>query len=63
MLYELDTGLIWQVSGNDAVGGCVLPLEQLIADAPQPGANGLYDKDEDGKHEFKEFTVGYSIWR
>lgn len=28
-----------------------------MADAPQPKENGLYDKDEDGKHEFKEFTV------
>ena len=34
-----------------------MPLKELIADAPQPRENGLYDENEDGKHEFKEFTV------
>lgn len=46
-----------KVSGNDSVGSCVLPLSELIADAPKPGEKGLYQKNEDGKHDFKEFCV------
>lgn len=47
-----------QVSGNDMVGSCTLPLSELIADAPKPDpATGLYGEKVDGKHEMKEFTV------
>lgn len=47
-----------KVSGNDMVGTCTLPLSELIADAPKPDLQtGLYDKEVDGKHEMKEFTV------
>lgn len=56
-LLRAEISLTVQVSGNDSVGGCVLPLNELLADAPQPKEDGLYSKDEDGKHEFREFTV------
>ncbi|WWC68112.1 phosphatidylserine decarboxylase [Kwoniella pini CBS 10737] len=47
-----------KVSGNDMVGTCTLPLSELIADAPKPDPEtGLYDKNVDGKHEMKEFTL------
>ncbi|KAK4683625.1 phosphatidylserine decarboxylase, partial [Tremellales sp. Uapishka_1] len=50
-----------KVSGNDMVGTCTLPLEELVADAPRPDpATGLYGKEEDGKHEMKEFTLAIS---
>lgn len=40
------------------VGTCTLPLSELVADAPKPNPEtGLYGKEEDGKHEMKEFTV------
>lgn len=51
-----------KVSGNDMVGTCTLPLSELIADAPKPDPQtGLYDKEVDGKHEMKEFTVNTLI--
>lgn len=44
------------------VGTCTLPLSELVADAPSPDATtGLYGKEEDGKHEMREFTVGKLI--
>ena len=47
-----------QVSGNDMIGACTLPLSQLMDDAPHPDAEtGLYDPEEDGKHESKTFAV------
>ncbi|KAE8540468.1 phosphatidylserine decarboxylase [Cryptococcus gattii VGV] len=50
-----------KVSGNDMVGTCTLPLSELIADAPKPDPQtGLYDKEVDGKHEMKEFTLSIS---
>ncbi|WVO16689.1 phosphatidylserine decarboxylase [Cryptococcus depauperatus] len=50
-----------KVSGNDMVGTCTLPLSELIADAPKPHPEtGLYDKEVDGKHEMKEFTLPIS---
>ncbi|WVW78263.1 phosphatidylserine decarboxylase [Kwoniella bestiolae CBS 10118] len=50
-----------KVSGNDMVGTCTLPLSELIADAPKPNPDtGLYDKEVDGKHEMKEFTLNLS---
>ncbi|OWZ75979.1 phosphatidylserine decarboxylase [Cryptococcus neoformans Bt85] len=50
-----------KVSGNDMIGSCVLPLSELIADAPKPDPQtGLYDKEVDGKHEMKEFTLSIS---
>ncbi|WWD21646.1 phosphatidylserine decarboxylase [Kwoniella shandongensis] len=50
-----------KVSGNDMVGTCTLPLSELVADAPKPDAEtGLYDKEVDGKHEMKEFTLPIS---
>ncbi|OCF30786.1 phosphatidylserine decarboxylase [Kwoniella heveanensis BCC8398] len=50
-----------KVSGNDMVGTCTLPLSELVADAPKPNAEtGLYDKEVDGKHEMKEFTLPIS---
>lgn len=48
-----------QISGNDMVGTCKLPLSELVADAPKPDPeSGLYAKNVDGKHDMKEFTVG-----
>ncbi|WVF69626.1 phosphatidylserine decarboxylase [Kwoniella sp. CBS 6097] len=50
-----------KVSGNDMVGTCTLPLSELVADAPKPNAEtGLYDKEVDGKHEMREFTLPIS---
>ncbi|WRT64623.1 phosphatidylserine decarboxylase [Kwoniella shivajii] len=50
-----------KVSGNDMVGTCTLPLSELIADAPKPNSEtGLYEKEVDGKHEMKEFTLNVS---
>ncbi|WVQ98224.1 phosphatidylserine decarboxylase [Kwoniella sp. CBS 9459] len=50
-----------KVSGNDMVGTCTLPLSELVADAPKPNSEtGLYDKEVDGKHEMKEFTLPIS---
>lgn len=47
-----------KISGNDTVGSAVLPLSELVADAPKPDPEtGLYDENEDGKHESKEFTI------
>lgn len=47
-----------KVSGNDTVGSAVLPLSELLADAPKPDPEtGLYAAGEDGKHESKEFTL------
>ena len=47
-----------QVSGNDLVGNCTLPLSDLISDAPKPDPEtGLYPEGVDGKHEMKQFTV------
>jgi phosphatidylserine decarboxylase len=40
------------------VGTASLPLNELISDAPKPNPEtGLYGKEEDGKHEMKEFTA------
>jgi hypothetical protein len=40
------------------IGACTLPLGQLMDDAPHPDAEtGLYDPEEDGKHETKTFAV------
>lgn len=40
------------------VGACTLPLSQLMDDAPHPDPEtGLYDPDEDGKHDSKTFSV------
>ena len=40
------------------IGACTLPLSQLMDDAPHPDAEtGLYDPEEDGKHETKTFAV------
>ena len=51
-----------QVSGNDLVGNCTLPISELMLDAPKPDPKtGLYAEDEDGKHEMKQFTVGYRM--
>ncbi|KAK6903556.1 phosphatidylserine decarboxylase [Kwoniella mangroviensis CBS 8507] len=50
-----------KVSGNDMVGTCTLPLSELIADAPKPDPEtGLYDKEVDGKHEMRIFTLNLS---
>lgn len=50
-----------QVSGNDMVGSCTLPLSDLVNDAPHPdNETGLYAADEDGKHDSKTFTVSRS---
>ncbi|WVR04751.1 phosphatidylserine decarboxylase [Kwoniella sp. DSM 27419] len=50
-----------KVSGNDMVGTCTLPLSDLVADAPRPNPEtGLYDKEVDGKHEMREFTLPIS---
>ncbi|GMK58812.1 hypothetical protein CspeluHIS016_0602540 [Cutaneotrichosporon spelunceum] len=47
-----------KVSGNDMVGRCTLPLAELMAVSPKPDPDtGLYAKDEDGKHDVKEFTL------
>ncbi|ORY24008.1 phosphatidylserine decarboxylase-domain-containing protein [Naematelia encephala] len=56
------TVLDWdKVSGNDLVGGCTLPLSELLADAPKPNPEtGLYGKEEDGKHEMREFVLSIS---
>ena len=44
------------------IGTALLPLDELMADAPKPDANtGLYGKEEDGKHDMKEFTVS-PVW-
>ena len=40
------------------VGTCTIPLSELVADAPKlDERTGLYGKEEDGKHDMKEFTV------
>lgn len=47
-----------KVSGNDMVGTCILPLSDLMSNAPKPDPRtGLYAEGEDGKHETKEFTL------
>lgn len=47
-----------KISGNDMVGTCTLPLQELMQDAPQPDSvSGLYGKGVDGKHETKEFSL------
>lgn len=44
------------------VGACTLPLTQLMDDAPQPHKEtGLYDPEEDGKHESKTFSVSLRL--
>ena len=49
---------ILQVSGNDMVGTCTLPLTDLVADAPKPNADtGLYQDLDNSKHAMREFTV------
>lgn len=47
------------MSGNDFLGACTIPLSELMADAPKPGANGLYAEGVDGKHDSKEFCVSF----
>ncbi|WVQ75864.1 phosphatidylserine decarboxylase [Cryptococcus sp. DSM 104548] len=50
-----------KVSGNDMIGTCTLPLSELVEDAPKPNpSTGLYDKEVDGKHAMKEFTLPIS---
>ncbi|KAL7419358.1 phosphatidylserine decarboxylase [Cryptotrichosporon argae] len=46
-----------KISGNDFVGSALLPVAELMADAPKPAENGLYGENEDGKHESKEVTL------
>lgn len=44
------------------IGACTLPLSQLMDDAPHPDPEtGLYDPEEDGKHESKTFAVSLSV--
>lgn len=49
------------MSGNDYLGACTLPLSELMADAPKPGANGLYEEGVDGKHDSREFRVSLTV--
>jgi phosphatidylserine decarboxylase len=47
-----------KISGNDFIGSSMLPLAGLVADAPKPHPEtGLYDADQDGKHEMRDFKV------
>ena len=47
-----------KISGNDMIGTATIPIGELMAGAPKPDPEtGLYGKEEDGKHEMKEFTV------
>lgn len=44
------------------IGACTLPLSQLMDDAPHPDPEtGLYDPEEDGKHETKTFAVSSCV--
>ncbi|EIW71117.1 hypothetical protein TREMEDRAFT_67577 [Tremella mesenterica DSM 1558] len=53
-----------KISGNDMVGTATLPLNELMGDCPKPNPKtGLYGKNEDGKHEMKEFTLSLSTER
>ncbi len=46
------------ITGNDYIGSCSIPMTELVADAPSADLEtGLYDANEDGKHDMKEFTV------
>jgi phosphatidylserine decarboxylase len=47
-----------KVSGNDFIGSNTIPLSELVAEAPKPDPEtGLYDANEDGKHEMKDYKV------